>query len=73
LLNRLFAAATSTGASSDHARVGKTPGATASVNLYALTTPASKQQKQQSSNKKQAPSGVVATKDLLGFVDLPGL
>ena len=61
LLNRLVSTASGRSASSDQARVGKTPGATASVNLYALTTAASK-----AKNQDQT------TKYLLGFADLPG-
>jgi len=54
LLNRLVG-------KSDLARVGKTPGATAAVNLYQI-------QQQQHKNKGQQAQG----KPLLGLVDLPG-
>ncbi|KAL7576045.1 hypothetical protein ACA910_000832 [Epithemia clementina (nom. ined.)] len=67
LLNRLVATASSR-SSSEQARVGKTPGATASVNLYALTSAASSK-KQQPQN---APAALINTRDLLGLVDLPG-
>lgn len=50
LLNKLV--------SSNIARVGKTPGATASVNLYAMTAPTKKNSETQ--------------KPILGLVDLPG-
>jgi len=58
----------------DQARVGKTPGATAAVNLYALLQKYSAQTKQKaraatSSNKK---SGLPPPKPIMGFVDLPG-
>ena len=73
LLNRLFSTASSRESSSDQARVGKTPGATASVNLYALTASKQKQQQQQQSSKSLvSASKTGSTKDLLGFVDLPG-
>ncbi|CAJ1958284.1 unnamed protein product [Cylindrotheca closterium] len=54
LLNRLV--------QSDQARVGKTPGATASVNLYGLYRGGGNS----AANKKKAP------KCLMGLVDLPG-
>eukprot|EP00546_Thalassionema_frauenfeldii_P020683 CAMPEP_0178894504 /NCGR_PEP_ID=MMETSP0786-20121207/49_1 /TAXON_ID=186022 /ORGANISM="Thalassionema frauenfeldii, Strain CCMP 1798" /LENGTH=372 /DNA_ID=CAMNT_0020564593 /DNA_START=327 /DNA_END=1446 /DNA_ORIENTATION=+ len=53
LLNKL-----STRTSGDEARVGKTPGATASVNLYALLG--------------KAKTKAIEDKIILGFVDLPG-
>jgi len=56
---------------SDEARVGKTPGATASVNLYAMVG------RRSNANKKTDGTRVVSGKDdqpapVLGFVDLPG-
>ena len=59
LLNKLV-----TKAGGDSARVGKTPGATASVNLYALLG-----QPKRTANKA-LPGG--EAKPILGFVDLPG-
>mmetsp|Transcript_4924 Transcript_4924/g.10353 ORF Transcript_4924/g.10353 Transcript_4924/m.10353 type:complete len:554 (-) Transcript_4924:17-1678(-) len=58
LLNRLAFKA-----GGDTARVGKTPGATASVNLYAMLG----QQK-----KKEGGPGAGDGKPILGFADLPG-
>ena len=59
LLNRLVSKA-----GGDIARVGKTPGATASVNLYALLGP---------KRKGGGPSlGAPDAKPILGFADLPG-
>jgi len=57
LLNKLISTATST-STTEKARVGKTPGATASVNLYSLN------------NKSKKQKGI--TKPILGLVDLPG-
>jgi GTP-binding protein len=62
LLNRLV-----TKAAGDSARVGKTPGATASVNLYALLGPS----KGGNSLKSKGPS-TAEGKPILGFADLPG-
>ena len=59
LLNRLV-----TKAGGDSARVGKTPGATASVNLYALLG-------QPKRNRNNSLPGGEA-KPILGFADLPG-
>lgn len=59
LLNRLASSALGGAGESDGARVGKTPGATASVNLYAMMGSIS-------SNSKRA------AKAILGLVDLPG-
>jgi GTP-binding protein len=59
LLNRLSASALASGKyASDEARVGKTPGATASVNLYAMLG--------------KARQNIHVTKPILGLVDLPG-
>jgi GTP-binding protein len=59
LLNRLAASALASGKyANDEARVGKTPGATASVNLYAILG--------------KARQNIDVTKPILGFVDLPG-
>ena len=58
LLNRLV-----TKAGGDSARVGKTPGATASVNLYALLG-------QPKRRNNSLPGG--EAKPILGFADLPG-
>jgi hypothetical protein len=59
LLNRLVSKA-----GGDVARVGKTPGATASVNLYALFGP---------KRKGVSPNmGAPDAKSILGFADLPG-
>ena len=53
----------------DQARVGKTPGATASVNLYALL----EQRKSTSTSLKDMnKSNLEPPKPLLGFTDLPG-
>ena len=60
LLNKLVAR---TGG--DSARVGKSPGATASVNLYALSGPSKRQ-----GENTPALGGVA--KPLLGLADLPG-
>jgi hypothetical protein len=59
LLNKLVSKA-----GGDIARVGKTPGATASVNLYALLGP-----KRKGGNSSLGPPGA---KPILGFADLPG-
>jgi hypothetical protein len=59
LLNRLVSKA-----GGDTARVGKTPGATASVNLYALLGP-----KRKGGNSSL---GAPEAKPILGFADLPG-
>lgn len=61
LLNRLSATASG---QRDEARVGKTPGATASVNLYALLGPAKKKGNNNNNNGDH--------KDILGWADLPG-
>lgn len=58
LLNRLSASAKSGKVAFDEARVGKTPGATASVNLYAML----------GKNKQNT----AMTKPILGLADLPG-
>lgn len=60
LLNRLSECALSANSkyASDEARVGKTPGATASVNLYAMLG--------------KVKQNVDVTKPILGLVDLPG-
>ena len=58
LLNRLSASAKNSKHASDEARVGRTPGATASVNLYAMLG--------------QAKQNTEVTKPILGLVDLPG-
>jgi GTP-binding protein len=58
LLNRLSSSAKSSKFANDEARVGKTPGATASVNLYAML----------GSAKKNAEM----SKPILGLADLPG-
>ena len=63
LLNRLV-----TKAAGDSARVGKTPGATASVNLYALLGP----NKGGGSNSKTKGPSTSEGKPILGFADLPG-
>ncbi|KAL9185370.1 hypothetical protein ACHAXT_003147 [Thalassiosira profunda] len=60
LLNRLV-----TKAGGDTARVGKTPGATASVNLYALLGPPKRK------GGSSIP-GAGEAKPILGFADLPG-
>lgn len=60
LLNKLSSRATSKSSSSDEARVGKTPGATASVNLYAMLA------------KTKQSSAADMAKPILGLVDLPG-
>eukprot|EP00521_Asterionellopsis_glacialis_P014326 CAMPEP_0195304128 /NCGR_PEP_ID=MMETSP0707-20130614/33911_1 /TAXON_ID=33640 /ORGANISM="Asterionellopsis glacialis, Strain CCMP134" /LENGTH=528 /DNA_ID=CAMNT_0040367847 /DNA_START=52 /DNA_END=1638 /DNA_ORIENTATION=- len=62
LLNCLTTSARQKGAESnqkDQARVGKTPGATASVNMYVMTG-------------KRGRRSVSSSKPLLGFADLPG-
>mmetsp|Transcript_11698 Transcript_11698/g.16399 ORF Transcript_11698/g.16399 Transcript_11698/m.16399 type:complete len:533 (-) Transcript_11698:664-2262(-) len=62
LLNCLTTSARQKGAASnqkDQARVGKTPGATASVNMYVMTG-------------KRGRRSVSNSKPLLGFADLPG-
>ncbi|KAL3806086.1 hypothetical protein ACHAXA_006992 [Cyclostephanos tholiformis] len=59
LLNKLVSKA-----GGDTARVGKTPGATAYVNLYALLGP-----KRYGGNSN---SGTLGAKPILGFADLPG-
>jgi len=58
LLNRLSTSAKNGKFASDEARVGKTPGATASVNLYAMLG--------------KAKQNVEMTKPILGLADLPG-
>ena len=63
LLNRLV-----TKAAGDSARVGKTPGATASVNLYALLGPS---KSNNGGSKNKGPS-ITEGKPILGFADLPG-
>ena len=72
LLNRLSACASKNTmyATSENARVGKTPGATASVNLYAMLGKAKQQQQQHTVDEDGVV--VVVTKPLLGLVDLPG-
>jgi len=56
------------GLASDKARVGKTPGATASVNLYAILG----KTKKSPNSKTSAASIQSGAKPILGFVDLPG-
>jgi GTP-binding protein len=56
------------GASVDKARVGKTPGATASVNMYALVSKRNKNMKE----SKIASSPTSNNVPILGMVDLPG-
>ena len=63
LLNRLV-----TKAAGDSARVGKTPGATASVNLYALLGP----NKGSNVGSKSKGPNMTEGKPILGFADLPG-
>ena len=58
LLNRLSSSAKSNKFSNDEARVGKTPGATASVNLYAMLG--------------KAKRNTEMSKPILGLADLPG-
>ena len=62
LLNKLVSRA-----AGDSARVGKTPGATASVNLYALLD----QSKNKGNNNRRQPEGGKAN-PIIGFADLPG-
>jgi GTP-binding protein len=58
LLNRLSSSAKSNKFAKDEARVGKTPGATASVNLYAMLG--------------KAKQNTEMSKPILGLADLPG-
>ena len=67
LLNRLTSMASKGmdgDSANDQARVGKTPGATASVNLYALLE--KRKKTKDNSDEKNPP------KPILGFADLPG-
>ena len=77
LLNKLVSLSSSQQAedvASDRARVGKTPGATASLNLYALL--GKKKGGSGTTKKGNDPSasgpGSRSTKPILGFADLPG-
>lgn len=63
LLNRLVSRA-----AGDTARVGKTPGATASVNLYALLE---QTKNKKGNNNRRQPDGGKA-RPIIGFADLPG-
>lgn len=64
LLNKLVSRA-----AGDTARVGKTPGATASVNLYALL----EQSKNKGNNGQRRPGGDGGkVRPIIGFADLPG-
>ena len=54
----------------DQARVGKTPGATASVNLYALLE--KRRNTSLERNRGNSGNNVVPPKPILGFTDLPG-
>jgi GTP-binding protein len=64
LLNKLVSRA-----AGDTARVGKTPGATASVNLYALL----EQAKNKGNNDQRRPGGDGGkARPIIGFADLPG-
>jgi len=63
LLNRLVSRA-----AGDTARVGKTPGATASVNLYALLE---QTKNNKGNNNRRRPEGGKAS-PIIGFADLPG-
>lgn len=64
LLNKLVSRA-----AGDSARVGKTPGATASVNLYALLDQS--KNKGNTNNNRRQPDGSKAN-PIIGFADLPG-
>lgn len=63
LLNKLVSRA-----AGDTARVGKTPGATASVNLYALL----EQSKNKGNNSQQRSADGGKANPIIGFADLPG-
>ena len=64
LLNKLVSRA-----AGDTARVGKTPGATASVNLYALLEQS--KNKGNNNNNRRRPDGGESS-PIIGFADLPG-
>ena len=69
LLNRLTEGVVQKSGPADRARVGKTPGATASVNAYAIL---GKPKGAVSARKLTAAATAMAAKPVLGLVDLPG-
>jgi GTP-binding protein len=69
LLNRLTEAVVQQSGPADRARVGKTPGATAAVNLYAIL---GKSKGTGSARKLSAAAAAMAAKPVLGLADLPG-
>jgi len=70
LLNRLTEGVVKKSGPADRARVGKTPGATASVNAYAILGKPKKGAG--SARKLTAAATAMAAKPVLGLVDLPG-
>ena len=69
LLNRLTEGVVQKSGPADRARVGKTPGATAAVNLYAIL---GKPKGTGSARKLTAAAAAMAAKPVLGLADLPG-